>query len=775
MSGFGERIYRIEDPALLTGNGRFLDDLPMDGMLECAFVRSGDAHARIHGIDVDEARKAPGVIAVYTLDDLGPHLLSERLALGFALESVKRPVTPFVLADKEVSYVGETLAVVIAENRYLAEDAAQLVMVDASPLPAVADAARALDSDAPPVHSDVDSNLIHTFSQSYGDIEAAFTSASHRLSLSLKQHRGAAHPIEGRGVLARYDEIEERLTLWSSTQMSHEVRAGLIKVLGLDENSLRVLAPDVGGGFGSKFLLYPEEVVVASAAMLLKRPIKWVEDRREHFLSSIQERDQYWDMETAFDETGRILGMRGQMIHDQGAYTPQGFNLAYNSSTASTGMYIVPALDLTVRVVETNKPPAIPVRGAGYPQGNFAIERVLDRIAEELDLSREEVRLRNMVPVESMPYETPMKTRSGAPVRFDSGDFPACQSRVLEAIDASNFPKRKEEAYSRGRYLGLGFANGIKGTGRGPFESGLVRVGRSGRITAFTGALAMGQGLKTAFAQVVGEVLGVAPEEVIVIAGDTSTVPMGQGGFASRQTVTAGSALSMAAGKVREKALQFAALQFDVPESELTITNGHIHPIGTSNRFVTLQEAAEALAGVPGYSLPGGVEPGLEATAYFTPKGLTYAFGSHALEVEVDPDTGQVDVLRYVAVNNAGRLINPTLVEGQIHGGVVHGLGNAMFEEMLFDDQAQPVTTNFGEYLLPTCTEVPNIEVIHIETPSPLNPLGVKGVGETGVIPVASAVVSAIEDALSPFCVRIDRYPVSPMYLSDLVETARSR
>lgn len=775
MSLIGARIGRLEDAALLAGRGRFLDDLAMEGTLECAFVRSADAHARIDAIHTEEARRAPGVVAVYTLGDLRPHLTSERLPLGFAPEQGDRPITPFVLAGREVCYVGEAIAVVVAENRYLAEDAAQLVLVDATPLPAVADARAALAPGSPPVHTDTPTNLIRAFAQSYGDVDAAFAGAPHTVSLSLRQHRGAAHPMEGRGVLARFDPVEDRLTVWSSTQMSHEVRAGLVRLLGLDEDRLRVLAPDVGGGFGCKFLLYPEEVVIALAARLLGRPVKWVEDRREHFLASIQERDQYWDLDVAFEADGRIRGMRGTMIHDQGAYTPQGFNLAYNASTASTGVYVVPALDLRVSIAETNKVPTIPVRGAGYPQGNFAIERALDRIADTLGLGRAEVRARNMVAAAQMPYETPMRTRSGAPVRFDSGDFPAAQARALALIDAAGLPARKEASRARGLRRGLGIANGIKGTGRGPFETGLVRVGRSGRITAFTGALAMGQGLQTAFAQIVADALGVQPGEVTVVAGDTATVSMGQGGFASRQTVTAGSALALAAAKVRAKALALASHLLEVPEDRLTLADGQIRPLDGSNRALSLKEAAEALAGVPGYALPGGIEPGLEAEAHFMPTGLAYAHGCHAVELEVDPETGAVQLLRYVVVNDAGRLVNPTIVEGQLHGGVVHGIGNALFEEMRFDEHAQPVSTNFGEYLLPSATEVPMMEIHHMESPSPLNPLGVKGVGEAGVLPVAPAIVSAIEDALSDLGVRIDAYPVTPMRIVELIAAASPR
>jgi carbon-monoxide dehydrogenase large subunit len=554
--------------------------------------------------------------------------------------------------------------------------------------------------------------------------------------------------------------------------MSHEVRTVVAKILGLDEALVRVVVPDVGGGFGSKFLTYPEEVVLACATRLLNRPLKWVEDRREHFLSAIQARTQFWDLELATDASGKILAVRGRMTHDQGAYTPQGFNLPYNASVAVPGPYIVPAYSLVVDVVETNRPPTIPVRGAGYPEATFAMERLLDVAASEIGLGRAEIRRLNLIPAEQIPYEVPLKIRSGSPVKYDSGDFKACQAMALEMIGYDQFRPRQEAAKEQGRYLGIGVANGIKGTGRGPFESAVVSVGRSGNVTVYTGAHAMGQGLKTIFTQIVADALGLRPDNIRVVAGDTSTISLGQGGFASRQTVVAGSAVHLAAVKIRKKALHVAAHLLEVPETDLSITDGKVHVSGIPSSGVTLSALAEALAGVPGYALPADVEPGLVAQAYFSPSGLAYGNATHAVEVEVSADTGATTICRYVVVNDCGRMINPTLVEGQIHGGVVHGIGNALFEQMIFDEDAQPLTTNFGDYLLPTSTEVPFIEIAHMESPSPLNPLGVKGVGELGVVPAAAAIVSAIENALSPWNVRIDEYPVTPMLVVDLITSA---
>ena len=764
----GQPIKRLEDLPLLTGAGRFVADLRVADMLEAAFVRSPHAHAAIRGIDARAARQCPGVHAVLTLADLKPLLTHERLPLQFRTAQLPADITPLVLAKDEVAFVGEAVAVVIAQSRYLAEDAAALVAVDYEPLPAVSDCRKALAPNAARAHR-ARANLLTEFKQSYGDVAGAFARAPRRVGISLKQHRGGAHSIEGRGALAVYDANEDRLTLWSSTQLAHEMRAFLMALLRLDENQLRVVAPDVGGGFGAKFVMYPEEVTLAAACLLLRRPIKWVEDRREHFLAAIQERDQYWDLEAAFDNDGRLLGVRGALIHEQGAYTPQGINLPYNASTALPGPYLLPAYELDVRVVETNKVATMPVRGAGYPEGAFAMERLLDRIADELGLARAEVRRRNLVPAEKMPYVSPLKTRAGSPVALDSGDFPACQRMALDAIDFAGFAARQRQARQEERYLGLGVGNGVKGTGRGPFESGIVRIGRSGRISVYTGAMPMGQGIKTALAQICAEQFGVAPAEVAVAAGDTAVIPYGQGGFASRQTVTAGSAVHLAAAAVREKALKVAAHLLEVGVSDLELRDGRIEIAGAPGSGLTLREVAEAVSGVPGYAMPGKFEPGLESMQSFLPSALTYGGGCHAVEVEVDIETCGIRILRYIIVNDSGRVINPVIVEGQLTGGAAHGIGNALFEWMGYDDDAQPVTTTFADYVMPSATEVPRIEVKLAEFPSPLNPLGVKGVGESGCVPAAGAIIAAIEDALTPFGVRIGEYPVTPARLFALL------
>ena len=654
----GQRVKRTEDPALLTGTARFVDDLHLPDMLQAAFVRSPYPHAAIRGIDTERALAIDGVHAVFALGDLAPHLTTTRLPLGFRTAILPDEITPFVLADGEVCHVGDPIAVVIADSRYAAEDAAAAVEVDYDPLPSVADCRAAVKPGAPVVRTENSNNILVEFNQDYGDCDRAFADAPHVFAESFRQHRGCAHPIEGRGALARFDAIEDRLTLWTSTQMSHEVRAGLIKLLASDENRIRIVAPDVGGGFGSKFLMYAEEVVVAVAAKMTGRPVKWIEDRREHFVASIQEREQYWDMEIATDADGHVIGVRGTMIQDHGAYTPQGINLPYNASTAVPGPYIVPNYHLDVIVAETNKVPSMPVRGAGYPEGNYVMERLLDRAAQGLGIDRAEIRHRNLIPADKLPYETPLKTRAGTAVTPDSGDFAKCQTMVMDEIGYADFAARQQEARSQGRYLGMGLANGIKGTGRGPFESGMVRIDRSGKVSVFTGAMAMGQGVKTMLAQVAAEQLGIDVREIDVVAGDTGTIALGQGGFASRQTVTAGSSVHIAATQVRERVLKLAAHMLETAEEDLEMVDGEIRVKG-ADLSVPLADVAEAAAGVPGYSLPGGVEAGLEANINFKPSALTYSNGVHAVEVEVDIETGGVEILRYVVVSDCGNPDQP--------------------------------------------------------------------------------------------------------------------
>ncbi len=773
MAGtIGLAVPRIEDPPLLLGQGRYVDDIELPGLLHIAVVRSPMAHAAILGIDTAGARAMPGVQAVLTMDDLLPIVGDPRMPVAASTSDARSLSTPFVLAQREVAFVGEAVALVVAASRYQAEDAAAIVEVEYDPLEPVADARHAVEPGAPTVRRELASNVMNRFTVGYGEVEAAFAGAAHVFADELWQHRGCAHSLEGRGVVAEPRAVDGSLCVWSSTQMPNDLFAILAQVLGLDETALRVITPDVGGGFGPKYCIYPEEVAVAAAAMLLRRPLKWIEDRRETFLSSIQERDQYWTLEIALDADARIRGIRGRLVHDQGAYAPKAVNLPYNSASAMTGPYIVPAYAMDVVIVHTNKVPVSSVRGAGYPQATFAMERMLDLVATRLGLDRAELRRRNLIPPAKMPYSKQLKARSGAAMVYDSGDYPASQAEALQAVDWDGFPARQAAALAQGRYIGIGLANAVKGTGRGPFESGAVRIAGSGKVSVFTGATAMGQGLATALAQICADELGVSHADVQVVAGDTAVSPLGLGGFASRQLVTAGSSVHVASKAVAAKAKRLASHVLGVDEDRLELADGHVRVRG-GNASISLGEISKVLRGAPGYGFPSDIEPGLSSAAHWRTDRLAYANACHVVEVEVDIALYDVRITRYVALHDSGKLINPMIVDGQVVGGIVHGIGNALFELMGYDADCQPQTTTLAEYLLPTATELPHFETIYRQTPSPINPLGAKGVGEAGTIPAAAAVISAVEDALRPFGVRLSQTPVTPEVLFNALEAAR--
>jgi carbon-monoxide dehydrogenase large subunit len=768
--GLGQSQRRIEDEPLLRGQARFLDDIPVEGLLHACFVRSPHAHARIAALDLGEARAMPGVVAVYAQEDLFGELTGWRMPLGFPLAALPENTTPFVLARHEVAFCGEAVAVVVADSRHRAEDAAARVRIDWEPLPAVADCREAVKSGAPLVRTELtEGNVLQDYTLAYGDPDQAFQAADLVITEDFWTHRGCGHPMEGRGVLAAPDRATEVLTVWSSTQMSHDLHYTIALMLGQPEDLLRVIVPEVGGGFGAKFMIYPEEVVIPAAARKLGRPVKWVEDRRETFLSSIQERDQYWNMSIAATREGRILALRGSFIHDHGAYTPQGTNVPYNAASSMTGPYIVPAYRVDVRVAYTNKVPVATIRGAGYPQAAFVMERLMDQVAHRLGLDRLEVRRRNHIPPEKMPYVKPLKSRAGVPLTVDTGDFPALQARAEQAADFAGFARRRQASAQRGLLRGLAIANAVKPTGRGPFETARVRVQPSGRISIYTGAQAMGQGIKTSLAQICAAHFGVQAQAIDVFTGDTAHIGYGMGGFASRQSLMAGSAVHEAAQKVARKAVAAAAAVLKVDAGQLTLSNGEVHTADFAQR-VSLARLAMLLKGVPGYALPIAADPGLEETVHFHCDAQAYSGSTHACEVEVDPLTGAVHILRYIAVQDCGNLIHPQIAQGQVHGGVVHGIGNALFEWMGYDANAQPLTTTFAEYLLPTAPEVPPIEVIFQPTPTPLNPLGVKGIGECATIAVAAAVIGAVNDAVRERGVSVNEFPLTPVRLAQLLD-----
>jgi carbon-monoxide dehydrogenase large subunit len=769
----GSRIPRIEDEPLLRGLGRFIDDVVVSDVLHAAFVRSPHAHAAIRGVSKTAALALAGVHAVLTLDDLAPVLAKRRMLRHSNSGTPLDKMWSFALADGEVSYVGETVAIVLAADRYIAEDAAAMVEVDYDLLPVVADCRNAVEPGSATVRRELGSNVVATFKVNFGDPEGAFAKAAHVFHEDLWQHRGGGHPIEGRGILAEFRRADDSLCVFASTQKAHDLYQSLTSLLDLDEAKLRVATPDVGGGFGPKLCVYSEDIAVVAAAKLTRRSIKWIEDRREHFTNAAQERDQYWSIDIALDADGKVQGLRGRLVHDVGAYALQDVNIPYNSASMMSGPYIVPAVNIDVIVAATNKTPVSSVRGAGYPQAAFAMERMMDRVARELKLDRAELRRRNLIPADKMPYTKPLKARSGASMQYDSGDYPACQAMVLQAAGWDEFAARQSAARKLGRYIGIGLAHGIKGTGRGPFESGVVRVSNTGRVSVYTGAAAIGQGVCTALAQIAAGELGLRAQDVNVVPGDTAGVALGLGAFASRQTVTAGSSVLLAARAVAGKAKKLASHLLEAAEHDLELADGEVRVVGAPALSVKLAELARILKGAPGYGFPPGVEPGLDANVNWRTDSLAYANACHVAEVEVDIETGGVRILKYYALQDSGTLINPMIVAGQVQGGVAHGIGNALFEWMGFDDAAQPVTTTFADYLLPTATDVPMMTTLFKETPSPLNPLGAKGAGEVSTIPTAAAVISAIEDALAPFGVRIAQVPVSPHKLVELIAGGR--
>ena len=781
-SSFGTSPKRKEDPDLLTGRGRFVDDIVLPGMLAAAFVRSPLAHARIKSIDASAALARPGVRAVLSYHDLPVSLRERRLPL-FVPHPTLTSRMQYALVKEEVCYVGEPIAVVVADDRYIAEDALPLVEIEYETLEPVADCRGGANPNSPRAHLDLESNVVSRMLSSVGDIDAAFRGAPHVFREELSHHRGGAFFMECRGAIASYDKVEGSLLVYVSSQGPHRIKRGLLDLFDLSDTQVRVVTPDVGGGFGPKGSLYAEYPTLAACAMELGRPVKWIEDRRENFVATHQERDQFWDVKIAVDDDGRIRGLRGTLTHDNGAYTPWGIVLPWISIATVPGPYVVPAYHLQLRSVLTNKVMATPVRGAGRPEGVVVMERLMDRVARELRLDPAEVRRRNFIQPSQMPYNVGVIFRDGRPVVYDSGDYPACQEAALKAIDYSGFRQRQEEARKHGRYIGIGIGNAVEGTGLGPYEGAVVKVATNGRITVSTGATPQGQSHKTTLAQIAADQFGVPIDAVRVETGDTGKISQGIGTFAARTAVNAGSSVHVASVKVAEKAKAIAAKLLDVRVEDLELRDGYVQlanlpegsSVGSDNtRQVrkSLAELAVVAAGMPGFAMSDGAEPGLESTAYFTATQSTYANGTAVAEVEVDIETGRVTILRLVLAHDCGRLINPMIVDGQVQGGVAHAIGNALYERMIYDDQAQPLSTNFGEYLLPLAPDVPRVETIHLETPSPLNPLGIKGAGESGTIPTIAPIIAAVEDALAPFNVKISEYPITPQRIVELLGDA---
>ena len=788
---FGARVPRKEDPQLVTGKGTYVDDFGPDA-LGVAFVRSTYAHAEVLDIDVGEALEVDGIVAVYTYEDL-PERIGAALPVLVPHPGLTEPRTGYPLAKGIVRYSGEPIAMVVATDRYVAEDAAERISVSYQPLPPVVGLENAAAAERL-VYPDVPGNLAAHMVQDVGHARQAIDAAPHRLQFRLAIERSAPVPLEGRGVYACWDARDGSMRVCSSTQLPVSLRNAIASRLDLPLKKVEVIAPDIGGGFGMKLNHpWPEEVLLPWAARLIGKPLKWVDDRREGFIASSSERAQIHDVDVGFDDQGHILGLSVRFLHESGAYTPYGIIVPIITMSQLPGPYRIPNYRVEFDCLYTNTVMVTPYRGAGRPQGAFAMERTIDRIAEFLGLDRAEVRAVNFVQPADMPYDTGLIFQDGRPAIYDSGDFPSSLKLVTEAIGWRDFPARKEQAAKEGRRLGIGIACYVEGTGVGPYEGGHVEIEPSGRVLVSTGLSAQGQGHQTMLAQIVADELDVPICDIEVTTGDTRRFGYAVGTFASRTAVMSGSAVALAARKVRAKALRIAGDALEADPRDLEIEAGVVRVKGSPEAFIPLKTVAtlsnplryafdEAAKAATQFTRPGsfdeppvreGEEPGLEATDYYSPVRCTFANGIHAVVVETDTRTAEVRILNYAVSCDCGTMINPMIIEGQIHGGVAQGVAGALYERLAYDEDGQLQNASFMDFLMPYATEVPeHIEIRHLETPSPLNPLGVKGAGEAGVIPAVAAIAAAIEDAEG---YRIDHMPVSPSELFHLRSSQEAR
>jgi carbon-monoxide dehydrogenase large subunit len=770
------RVVRNEDARLLTGRALFVDDVQLPGMLHVAFVRSEHAHGRLTRVDVEAAKRRPGVHAIYTAQDLGDYLRPGPILVtpppipGLIFHGC----TQLPLARDKVRHAGEAIAMIVADTRYVAEDAIGDVVVEIDPLEAVVDLERGLAPGAPLVHDHLSSNVAAHVVQQKGDYRAAQQTADVIIKRRFSYDRGISGAIENRALAVEWDAKSEELTIWDTTQAPIPIRNGLAQMLGLLESQVNVIAPFVGGGFGPKIMMfYPEELLLPWAAMRLNRPLKWTEDRQENFYATTQERGQVHDAEMALTRDGRILGVRDVFLFDTGAYDPYGLTIPINSQCTLLGPYDIQHYESEFTAVFTNKTIVTPVRGAGRQHGVFVSERLLDIAARELGIDRVEIRKRNLLAPDRFPVNHEIMFQDSAPLVYDSGNYLPALEQAAELIGYAKFvDEDRAKRRAEGRYAGIGIACYVEGTGIGPYEGARVTVEPSGKVRCATGVGTQGQGHFTVFAQLVADALGVAAEDVRVVTGDTREFHWGTGTFASRGAVVAGSACHAAAMAVREKILSLASRLLNAPKETLELGGGRVYVTDAPDRGMALGELSQKANPLRGAVRPG-TEPGLESTAYFGPDRGNTASGVHAMIVEADPETGMVEIKRYLVVHDCGTIINPMLVEGQIHGGVAHGIGNAFYEQLVYDQQGQLLNASFMDYLIPTASEVPPIETAHRETPSPYNPVGLKGVGEAGCIPTGALFAQALEDALAEFKLEIREIPLSPNRLFELIEEAR--
>ena len=757
-SPFGASIKRREDPRLISGLGTYVDDIKMVGMLHLALVRSPYAHANIVSVDTSAAKAAEGVVAVYTGEELADQLGS--LICGWVVPDTKEVPHP-PLAIGKVRCVGDAVAAVVATDPSIAADAAALVDVDYEPLDAVANAEEATKDGAPLVHDEVTNNKGFEWEVGGGDVDQAASESEVRVSQRIVNQRLIPNSMEGRAVITDYNPGTNHVTLWTSSQIPHLVRLLLALVTGHPEHQIRVISPDVGGGFGSKLYLYAEEVIAFVIAKDLAKPIKWIEGRQENYLATTHGRDHIGDWEITGNRDGTITGLQGTVYANMGAYLST-FAPAiptYLFGLMLVGPYTIPNIRCKVIGVFTHTTPVDAYRGAGRPEATYVVERMLDLFAAEIGMDPVEVRRKNLIPAFSDGYEV------ATGVSYDSGNYEAALDMALGMIGYDDFRKEQAEARKQGRYLGVGLSTYVEICGMAPsavayalgaragvWESALVRVHPTGKVTVYSGASGHGQGHETTFAQVAAAEFGIPVEDVEVVESDTAQVQQGTGTFGSRSAVVGGTAIHMSATKIKDKARRIAAHMLEAAPEDVVYEDGKLFVQGAPAEAKTFQEIALASYWYDG--LPEGLEPGLEATSIFDPKNFTWPFGTHICMVEVDPDTGDTKVLRYVAVDDVGNVINPMIVEGMVHGGVAQGIGQALLEEGIYDADAQLITGSMLDYAIPKAENVPSFETARTVTPSPANPLGVKGAGETGTIAASPAVINAVVDALSPFGVR---------------------
>jgi aerobic carbon-monoxide dehydrogenase large subunit len=776
---FGAAVRRREDPRFLRGDGRFVDDVVLPGLLHAAFLRSPHAHARLARLNAAPARAMPGVAGVFTFADLERWLKPLPLfgapppGLAAAVRFDLRQAPQYALCRDLARYVGEVVVMVVADSRARAEDALERIEVEWEPLPVVVDMVAAAEPGGPLVHPEWGTNVAVGFTHAIGDTDRAFTAADAVFTETFRIQRYVGMPIEGRGVVAQWDRRDETLTTWNSTQVSHFVQQGLVTALELPPHRVRVIAPDLGGGFGTKASGYAEDVLVPLAARALGRPVKWIEDRREHLMSAAHARHQTHRISLAARRDGTILAVRDHIWLDLGAYNVWGIVLPYNTVAHLLGPHRVRDLTVEVQAVVTHKTPNAPYRGAGRPETVFAMDRAVDGLARQLGLDPAEIRRRNYLTAAELPWDLGMPYRDGNPLVYDSGDFRAVLDAALEASGYEAFRREQAALRERGLWRGIGISGYVEGTAIGPFEGARVTLDLAGRALVATGAVNSGQGHETSFAQICADTLGIPFEHVTVVGGDTAAVPFGVGTFASRSGVTAGNSIADAANAVRAKVVTAAAALLEAAEADIEIEDGRVFVRGAPATAVPLARVVQAA--IPTFARPGVASADFDAIAYHHVPTVTYASAVHVAQVEVQPDTGAVRLLRYVVAHDCGTVINPIIVEGQVHGGVAQGVGGAMFEEIAYDADGQLLSGTLMDYVVPRADDLPPIECVHLEYPSPRNPLGTKGLGEGGAISPPAAIANAIDDALAPLGVRVTATPALPARVRELIAARTAR